>query len=326
MNSEHLNRLCADFKLETIESVTEVTEGILNKNYILQTNRGKYFIKEVRAKSKEMLPVTAQIEELMVERGIPAVCMLASVAGRKFVEYDGTAYSLYPFIESDRSHNYSLGDYRNMGVMLGKIHLAGNQNIPELLTPNKFREKSKEDEFRKIEEFKARILSKEKIDSIDKEFLEYIQLKLDLIPSLDMNPVLPSDTLTHGDYQAGNLLIHTKSREIIGVCDWEKAEMAPRAYELGRAILYISFTGDYTEEQGIASAKEIITGYNSVYPIAKEEFQAGLEIRLRRMVLTTWLEDHYYNLSDSRGNHFVSHETKLIRDFIQNGLKDRFGL
>jgi Ser/Thr protein kinase RdoA (MazF antagonist) len=320
MNPEHLRKLSVVFNLGSIDSVTEVTEGILNKNYILTTSNGKYFIKEVREKSKDILPATALVEELMRERGIPAVCMIPSNTGGKFVVYDTSAYSLYPFLESDRSHIYSLKDYRNMGVLLGRIQLAGSKDIPELLKQRSFREKPKEGELAKIQEYKARIENKEIKDPTDQEFLEYTQLKLDLISTLDMNTILPSDTLTHGDYQAGNLLIDTNSREIIGICDWEKAEMAPRAAELARTILYISFGGDYTEESGITSANQIIAGYNSIYPISKQELLNGLEVRLRRMVLTSWLENHYYDMGDARGNHFVSHEARLLRDFIQGEL------
>ncbi len=320
MSPEHLKKLVTDFSLGDVQSISEVTEGILNKNYILSTSSGKYFIKEVREKSKDILPATALVEELMSERDIPAVCMIPSNMGEKFVVYDSNAYSLYPFLESDRSHNYSLEGYRNMGVLLGKIHVAGSKDVPELLTQKSFREKPKEGELAKIQEYKVRIESKETKDPIDEEFISYTQLKLDLISTLSMDIVLPSDILTHGDYQAGNLLIDTKSREIIGVCDWEKAEMAPRAAELARAILYISFTGDYTEESGVASANEIIAGYNSIYPILRKELLDGLEVRLRRMVLTSWLENHYYDLGDARGNHFVSHEARLLRDFIQGDI------
>ena len=98
--------------------------------------------------------------------------------------------------------------------------------------------------------------------------------------------------------------------------------MAPRAAELARAILYISFTGDYSEESGIASANQIIAGYNSIYPISKQELLDGLEVRLRRMVLTSWLENHYYDLGDARGNHFVSHEGRLLKDFIQGNISN----
>jgi Ser/Thr protein kinase RdoA (MazF antagonist) len=207
-----------------------------------------------------------------------------------------------------------------MGVLLGKIHLAGSKSILEPLTRKIYKEKPKEDEFAKLTQYKASILAKEEQDTINAEFLEYIQLKLDLIPELDMEPVLESNTLVHGDYQTGNLLFDQRTREIIGVCDWEKAEMEPRAHELGRAILYISFGGDYIEEEGIESARQILEGYNSIFPISNEELIAGFKVRLRRMVLTSWLENHYYDLGDARGNHFVSHEARLIKDFLQGDM------
>ena len=320
MNEAHLQKLATDYGFGEVLSVQEITEGILNRNYILETMTGKYFIKQVRDKSKDVLPYTAAIEEFMSERGIPAVRMLISKAGEKFVEYDSVAYSAYPFFESDRSHAYAPEEYRNMGIILAKMHLAGSTDIPELFALKAYTEKPKEREFENLQKYKERILSKETMEKIDEEFLDYIHLKLELIPSLSMDTVLENDFLTHGDYHAGNLLIDPVSREIIGICDWEKAEMASRAGELARAITYISFTDEYKAKSGLESAKQIIEGYNSVYPISMDELKDGFEVRLRRTVLTSWLENHYYDLGDARGNHFVPHETRIIRDFIQGDM------
>jgi Ser/Thr protein kinase RdoA (MazF antagonist) len=322
MNPDHLSKLAEEYDFGEVNSVTEVTEGILNRNYVLNTRNGPFFIKEVRQKSIELLPSTVLVEELMLERGISAICMLTSRSGKKFCEYDGLAYSVYPYIESDRSHRYTSVDYRNMGEMMAHIHRAGSYDIPELLTKNVYREKSKEGVLDNLKNYRERILAKQQ-DDTDSSFLEYIELKLSVIHSLAMEPVLESSTLVHGDFQTGNLLIDGKTRRITGICDWEKSEMEPRAHELARAVLYISFGGDYAEDTGVLSAQEILEGYKSVYPITREEVLAGFAVRLRRMVLTSWLENHYYDLSDPRGNHFVGHEMRLIKEFLLGDLLDK---
>ena len=317
MNPNHLAKLESDFHFGKIVSIVEITEGVLNKNYILETDIGKFFIKRIREKAVGILPATVLVEELMRERGIPAICMLSSKTGEKFVVYDGTAYSVYSFIESDRSHKYSFEDYRRMGVLLGEIHKAGSYEIPELLARHKFIIKPKNEVIKELEEHKTHIQTLPILENIDKEFLDYIDLKLSLISSVDLGNHLANETLTHGDYHAGNLLIEARSRKIIGVCDWEKARMAPRAYELARSLLYISFAEEYTESTGLESASEVITGYMSVYPITKDEMREGLRARLHHTVCSAWLERQHYELKDSRADYLVAHEARLIRDFVQ---------
>lgn len=306
-------------------SLTEVQEGILNKNYVLRTSAGAYFIKAVREKSQKFLPHTAAVEILMKERGIPAVCMLATLAGKQWVEIGDAAYCVYAFIESDRTHEYSAEDYRAIGEMLARIHKAGSADIPKLFYDRERKENEPADIVPKLEEYRARIQAKEDADAIDDVFLEYIELKLSLIPAIDMSATLPNDTLVHGDYHAGNLLFDAHTREIIGVCDWEKAEVAPRAIELARTILYVCFDGAYDARLDAAfeAAYQIIEGYMSTYPMKLQELRDGFAMRLRRHVLSHWLENHYYDLGDARGNHFVAHETRLIRDFVQGDFVER---
>lgn len=320
MDTTHLQNLCREYSLGEVFSITDVTEGILNKNYILETSSGKFFIKLVREKSRALLPYTAAAEELMRERGIPAICMLVSKGGEKFVSYGKATYSVYPFIESDRSHTYNLEDYRTMGVMLGKVHRAGSTDIPSFFLDKHWKEKPKEQTVTDLEEYKSRILAKETRDAIDDTFLVYINLKLDLVPTLEMDTVLSNSTLIQGDYHAGNLLINKTTREIVGICDWEKAEMAPRAMELARSILYICFDGEYEDAVEINTASSFLSGYITEYPIDKEEILAGFQVRLRRHILTSWLENHYYNYEDGRGNHFVAHEIRIIKDFLKGDL------
>ncbi len=320
MDPAHLERLCRDFHLGAVISIVESDEGVLNKNYILVTTVGKYFIKQIREKAIEKLNVTAVVERLMFERGIPAICMLETSAHEPFVIYDGKAYSVYAFIESDRSHQYSLEDYQRMGVLLGDIHRAGSQDIPDLLTQRQFKLTAKADIRQILEEKKKHILALSRRESIDDDFLIYINLKLELLPNVRLETALANDTLIHGDYHAGNLLINGRTREIIGVCDWEKAQIAPRAYELARALLYISFSSDYQESSGIASARAILAGYQSSYPIGKDELVEGLRTRLHHTVGSTWLEHYHYDLHNARPDHFVTHETRIIRDFVQGNL------
>lgn len=317
MNPEHLQRICADYELGVPLEVADVAEGTVNKNYIIQTDEGKSFIKLVWDRSWKFLPYTAAVEELMYKRGVPAVCMLESRSGTKYVEYGEDAYCVYPFIESDRSHEYSLEDYQRMGAMLAKIHKAGSYDIPESLKGRQWTEKSKEGTIQDLENYRATILAKEDKDQIDVEFLNYIDLKLSIIPTLGMDTVLASDTLRHGDYHAGNLLIDKETRAIIGICDWEKAEMAPRAMELARSTIYICFDTGYDPESAFRNAKALLESYADEYPIDTQEIRDGFEVRLRRHVLASWLESHYYDLGSDRGNHFVKHQVKILKDFVQ---------
>lgn len=320
MSPEHLLKLCADFQLGDVLEVVESTEGVLNRNYVLRTSAGKFFVKQIRDKAKDRVPEIALIEAFMHERGIPAVCMRVSMAGERYATYDGSVYCVYPFIESDCAHNYAAEDYVRMGALLGRIHQTGSKEIPPALTKRQFAVKETNTIQEMLENRRAEILAMAQPIGIDEVFLSYIDLKLALLPAFTSAPTPVNSILIHGDYHAGNLLIAANTREIIGVCDWEQAVMAPRAYELARSILYISFSGDYDEGAAMATARAFFQGYASTYQISEEGLREGFRLRLTQTVRSTWIERHHYDLRDTRVDQFVEHEARLIRDFVGGDL------
>lgn len=332
MNPSHLERLCREFSLGIAIRIDENHEGVLNRNYVLTTDKGKYFIKSVRDQRKSDIPYIAAVEELMHIRGVPAVCMRTSSDDKKYVEYDSHVYTVYDFLESDRTHKYLTSDFHTMGKMLGNVHRAGSANIPNFLKEKVFKEKSREGILNNLTSYKQQIESKERLQEIDRQFLEYIDLKMDILSKLDTGTKLPNDTLVHGDYHTRNLLINNR-REVIGICDWEKAEMAPRAYELARSVQLACFNGEseeephiYEEDFAIKAARNFISGYSFVYPISTDEMLLGFEARFRRTVSTFWIEDAYYFRNDSRSNKFIAHEMRQIRDFSDSKILDQLKL
>ncbi len=325
MNPEHLVQFCIDFDLGNPVSIEENHEGVLNRNYVLKTDKDSFFIKSVREKKKNGIPYIAAVEEFMASKGIPAICMLKSKDGSVYAEYDTDVYSGYPFIVSNRDHRYSRADFYSMGVMLGKIHYAGSKDIPETLRAREFN-RNEDTLIATLKKYRKEISEKNELDDTDQLFLQYIDTKLTVIPSL-LSITCKNDTLVHGDYHAKNLLVND-SREIIGVCDWEKAEVAPRAYEIARSIQYICFEhsegpGKYDENEAVENSRAFLEGYISLYPISKEELIDGFHMRERKLAHSAWREDHYYVRNDNRSNPMIPHEIRLIKDFADDRLVNR---
>lgn len=316
MDYSFLEQVATDFALGTIESVTQNEEGVLNTNYIVRTSTGIYFIKSVREKLQKDLPYIAAAERFMHERGIPAVCMRSTTSGELYSVQGSLVYTVYPFLESDRRHQYSDEDYTRMGALLGRIHQAGGSDVPESLQTRWYRERDPQETLKELQAYRTQILARAK-ETIDEQFLAYIDLKIRLIEHMTPSPVLAHSTLAHGDYHARNLLIHPETRDILGVCDWEKAAMTPRAYELARSALYVAYSEDYVGMDAATTARAFIAGYQSTHPIDTKELRDGFVMRLNRILLSVWIEEHYYVRKDARANKFVRHEIQIIKDFLE---------
>lgn len=283
----HLARLQEDYRLGDIRSITESFEGVVNHNYIIEASSGKYLLKQFRYKTIEALPEIALAEQLMHERGIPAICMIPAHSGSTFVIYDDAPYALYPFVESDCSHQYSLADYHAMGVMLARLHRAGSKDIPDTLLQRTFPDAV--------------------ITRTDAERFEHAMHKY--IKQIKMR----------------NLFFDARTRDIIGICDWEHTNYWSRAYELVRSYLYICFPEHY-DDSAFPIAESFMSGYQSVYPIAQEEISSALQVRLRDMVTKTWLEKKHFKHGDTRSDHLIGHELRLINDFVVGDIREKLAL
>lgn len=314
---DKIQKICSEYDVGNFIFIDKVPEGVLNDNYILTTTTGKYFIKSVREKAKDKLKTIYSVETLMKDRGIPSVVMLTTKSGDIFVTDDIEVYTLYPFIEAEKNYNYSDTDYRSAGEMLGKIHIAGSNDIPDSLKSKEFKKPSSEVILIKLKSYRDEINNTNNRNDADKLFLEYIDFKLATIEKIK-EITLPNDTLIHGDYHSGNLLIDKITGEIIGVCDWEKAEFGSRPYELARSLLYTCFNGEYSKDKALADSKLFLEGYLSVFPMSIGEIMDGLNMRIYRMTLSSWIEEKYYKNNDSRANHLIRHEMNII-DYVLNG-------
>ncbi len=329
MNNEHLIQLCVDFDLGTPIQIDTNREGVSNTSHNLTTDKGKFFVKMVREKKKKYIHYIAEAEAFMRSRDIPAVGMLATKRGETFVTYDANMYTMYPFIESIRTHRYDFDEFQEMGKMLGRIHRAGSSNVPATLREHLFSEKPTARVTAELHSYRSLIAAKSHPDEPDELFRTYIDLKLKMLDeTLQINP-LPLDTLTHGDYHARNLLMDS-NHAIVGICDWEQAAMNARSYELARAILYTCYAGEGEEEphrydnttaEGFAQA--FLSGYASVYPILATELAHGIKLRWKRLIQSFWIEEQYYTNGDTRSYKFIPHEIRLIQDFAEPEIIER---
>lgn len=319
IHSKAIQKICSEYDIGEYIAINKIDQGVLNDNYFLETTTGKYFIKSVREKARGGLKTIYGIEFFMKNRGIPAVAMLETKSGDIFITENLEVYTLYHFIEGDKSGGYTEQDYRNMGEMLGKIHQVGNGDVSEVPDLKQFKRPDDQIILERLKSYKDLINNKADQDETDKKFLEYIDLKLVTAPKIKPSD-LPNDTLIHGDYHPENLLIDENTREIIGVCDWEKAEFGPRAYELARALLYSCFSDGYQYEDALRFSKQFVDGYVSVYPMSKEEIMGGLNMRIHRTALSAWIEEKYYKARDDRANKFIGHEIDLIDNAVNGNL------
>lgn len=325
----NLKKICEAWGLGKPISTEAVAEGVLNQNYILTASEGVFFIKCVRPKKQKELIIIAAVESYMYEAGIPAIRMLKTTGGNISFQDHETIVTVYPYVPSDRSHVYSLEEHEKMGEMLAKIQERGSTEEARTLTQNTLEKILSKKSLITLElkKYKEIITCKKIKNSIDNAFLEYINLKLNGISKYTFPDILPNNLLMHGDYHTGNILFDPITRNIVGVCDWEKTKFGPRSYELIRAILYSCIqntTPLYAttiKSEILEKVQSFLVGYMNISNITLEEIMLGYDATVYYQFLATWMEKLYYEQNNSRANHLIEHQISQIHATYNTDLR-----
>ncbi len=333
MNKELLGKICDAWNLGQPHNLVSVTEGVLNKNYILTTTTGTFFIKSVRDKKQSIIGDIYKVEAYMKDQGIPSIVMIKNKYGDISIIEGSCMITVYPYIEETHRTKYSIKDYFALGEMLGKIHTAGSADVAQKLN---IKEHIKElsipktkEVILKLEKYAAHILNKEIKDDEDQLFMKYISMKLEGLTTHPIPQIEYNSSLLHGDYNIKNILFGADG-VVLGVCDWEKTVCGPKMYELIRAIMYgplqeRSSRSVEIELHYLDQVEAVLRGYTTAHIFSYEEIMFGYDLMAYSCFLSTWMENLYYDQSNDRANIFLKNQMNHMQTMHKSNLRAKIG-
>jgi len=275
-----------------------VPAGSVNTHYLLETNKGKFFLKVDEVKTSQ--EAQREIDLLLHLRAHGFVCPrpLADRQGRYLLEYDGKVVSVYPYLAGKifSEKALSLPQLERVGHSLASLHLFGQTYKRGL--ENRFR-------FERIvetyEEVKARLppYFRQLIHILDDEVGYQKQYAEERLPK----------GVIHGDLFADNILF--RGGRVVAVLDFEAAGCGKFIYDLSTAVNALCYVdGNYLLERFDA----LLHGYQSVRTLSLGEWDAfPNELRFSALRFTvTRLKDFFLRPMDSR-----MRVNKDFRDFLE---------
>jgi Ser/Thr protein kinase RdoA (MazF antagonist) len=262
-----------------LSGITEVAEGWMSNNFVVKSGGEKYFLKCHRLLDLRSINDVQAAEQFFFLRGIPVVLPLRAKSGKLVFKEEGRFYSLFPFVQGFHFNSGKIPALAaaSLGQMLGRIHKAGERGYPHV--HNKLSTWDKMNFHREADMILKIIDAKKHKSTFDKKVERVILFKKSCV---DKEIVRYEDMknlrigLIHGDYHSNNVFFD-KNGVVRHVFDFEKASIAPFAFEIVRAILYSHVTGDGEEVSG-DSVKKFIKGYTKERPLKEGELKDGMEI------------------------------------------------
>jgi len=235
---EHeLQRVLGYYDLGDLRSARRAKRGFVNENWVLETTRGRYFLK--RRHPHLCNPDVIRAQHALIAHlrgaGFPAPAILPAASGASFLVLHGGCYEIQGYIEGAPYDHASPAHFREAALTLGRYHRHVQSFAPQVLR-------------NQGELYSPAILNATLTDLAHAWELEEdralapIARQLaahaaDLATRFARHGALPR-LVIHGDYYAGNLLF--EDDRIVGVVDYDKARWRPRVVEVAEALIYFA--------------------------------------------------------------------------------------
>jgi homoserine kinase type II len=238
-----IQRVLDHYGLGELQGARRVERGFVNETWIVNTTRGRYFLRRRHPMLRNPNIICAQhaLIEYLRQAGFPAPEILPATSGETLLVISDECYEIEACIEGVVYDHANPAHFQEAALMLGLYHKQVEgfasralRGLGDLYSPA--------------------LLGANLTDLVeswgllqDAELVHVVQQlgdhAADLASGFANHGALPH-LVIHGDYYAGNLLFEnapgaTRAR-IVGVVDYDKARYQPRVVEVAEALIYFA--------------------------------------------------------------------------------------
>ncbi|SDD58029.1 phosphotransferase [Glycomyces harbinensis] len=313
-----LDALSRAYGLGAIRSCRYLPDGLLNRNWRIDTAQGVFALKELVGLDPDVARRNLALLQDLSTFGVPVVEAVPARSGETVIALGGHHYYLAPWIEGahPRGEAMDADAAFHMGSVIGRIHRAlGDPAIglpaPQPpggapTTPDEARER--------IGDYLGRIGLLAAPSEFDTACAKVLRARLELLAAHEH--LRPADTAPtgpfgwmHGDCQNWNLL--WSGGRIAAVIDWDRLCVKPFGEEIVRAAMYQFVLADGRVDLGNVAA--LVAGYRSEAPIDAAALVDAARRRWWRLTSSVWHLKYHYHLGDHSSDHLFFSDERLVR-------------
>lgn len=320
MNKKMIAELNKMYGLELKRVVKKVEGGFLSDNLIVGNDDDKFFLRKYRDKyTLDEVENIHKSKQFFYDHGIPIIMPLKTKNGKTIVNIDNSYYGLFPFVSAkilskEEISNDAIG---SIAQMQAKMHLLSRKSLPQV-TDRKTGIWNKEKAISDMATIEKVLSKKKKMDKFDEIASKCMKLKKNIILNNKIrfeDLKLKFDHLVHGDFHCYNLFYDDKNH-VKYVFDLEKTDIAPRAFELARAIDFVCL--HQGEKDSVAKAGHYLKSYREIYQISNQEFRSGFIMHYLKSAHTLWIEKNHYLENNLRTDVFYEDDYNKLRYFSKD--------
>jgi homoserine kinase type II len=295
--------LAARFGLGALHRVEPIDAGTINSNFAIDTERGRFFLRINEGKTEDAVAWEAALVADLARAGVPAPVPLAADGGKRYAAWRDRWVSVFPWCAgSHRAPDEVTPEAAaELGLALGRIHLAGLAIPPAQHRPSRYT-------FGELEHRLRAITAAAATDASLADVVPVLHEEHAALVAATGVRAAATTGIIHGDLFRDNVL--WVGDRIEAVLDFEQASAGSLAYDLAVAI------ADWTWVDGPSAnlASALVAGYQDVRPLTRTDLMAlPIEVRAAAWRFTiTRLTDVYLPRIDNPDKDFRDFFRRLV--------------
>lgn len=265
LSKEDINNIAKEYDL-MVYSFEGIPEGILNTNYLLNTDRGKFILRVLEGNrsfdsEKEELDFLLELNKI-----IPCTIPYKTKFGATLIRYNNKLMSLFYYIDGEKIEKITPDYLKEIGILLGKLHNFSQNKI--------ISRKTRIDEnyyFKKLNLNSVNI-PKVDIDEISKLYNKLSEIDFTSLPH----------GIIHNDIFPDNVFV--KNNKIVGILDFNDATTAPFIFDIGIVINFWIRIKRFDSTQEREYIKIFLDAYESIRKLTSKEWEL-LDMGILKMAL-----------------------------------------
>ena len=294
-------RVSTSYGLGEVVQLAPIAAGTLNLNYLLETSRGRYFLKHhVGMRPAELRQQHGLLRALQAA-GLSVAAPLADERGQTFLTIDRRPLAVFPWIEGEHRARGALtaDECLAIGALLGRTHRAlaeiGTVEQQTFMLPPVRSEST----LARAYDLRRRIKSHQPRDPFDDLAEECLDFTIGLLhgarSGIGAQPCLTTWQWTHGDFHPENVLFQPDGT--VTLIDWDKARVQPRLFELVRSIV-LWLADAETGSIDLHQAWSVMRGYASWVRVEPGIIAEIVDYFWWSKLNDLWLLDRHYLQAD----------------------------
>lgn len=297
LSEEHIKDILKDYSFEEVYKIAEISEGILNTNYFIEGDKGKFIFRILEGK-RDYKEEVKELEflEYLNSNGFPCPVAIKNNSGDNYTFIDGKMASVFTFINGEKVNSINENNLKEIGEKLGRMH--------NLLKERDIKRNRKIDM-----EYFYDIISKADLKGILKENYDFVMGYYERAAKVDYSK-LPFGII-HNDIFPDNVFM--KDGEISGIIDFNDCLRGPLILDLAIIISFWIRNRGFSLEKEKQLTKVFLEAYETQRNISEEEMELMDEALIRIALTFIFLRVNKFHVEDNSG---INMEVKDYNDLL----------